>query len=274
MLAERVEAHAVSIVPRMGFVQVEQDGAVATVTFSNPGKKNAIPSAAWPDMEATFRSLSVTPEVRCVVVTGEGDDFSSGADVSAPPQARQEHTGWSSCARSAAPSKPSTRCPNRSSPGWQASAWAPPSTSPWAATWWWRATTPASRRSSPAAASASTAAAHGSCPAWSASTAPRSWPCWPTSSPPRRPSASVSSTGWCPAADLDATVASLAARLAAGPPLALSTTKRLLNQSAQVTLAQALEAEAQAQAVNLASRDTAEAMAAFVERRDPHFEGR
>jgi enoyl-CoA hydratase/carnithine racemase len=38
-----------------------------------------------------------------------------------------------------------------------------------------------------------------------------------------------------------------------GRPLALSTTKRLLNQSAQVTLAQALEAEAQAQSVNLAS---------------------
>ena len=68
--------------------------------------------------------------------------------------------------------------------------------------------------------------------------------------------------------------ADLAARLAAGPPLALSITKRLLNQSAQVTLPQALEAEAQAQAVNLSSQDTAEAMVAFVERRDPQFEGR
>ena len=92
MLAERIEAHAVSIVPGMGFAQVQTDGAVATVTFSNPGKKNAIPSAAWPDLEATFRSLATTPAVRCVVLTGEGDDFSSGADVSPGGPAREEHS--------------------------------------------------------------------------------------------------------------------------------------------------------------------------------------
>ena len=77
-----------------------------------------------------------------------------------------------------------------------------------------------------------------------------------------------------PRVDLDETVAELAGRLAAGPPLALSMTKRLLDQSAQVTLAQALEAEAKAQAVNFSTRDTAEAMRAFVQRREPRFEGR
>ena len=51
-------------------------------------------------------------------------------------------------------------------------------------------------------------------------------------------------------------------------------TKRLLDQSTQVTLAQALEAEAKAQAVNFGTRDTAEAMRAFVQRREPRFEGR
>jgi enoyl-CoA hydratase/carnithine racemase len=77
-----------------------------------------------------------------------------------------------------------------------------------------------------------------------------------------------------PRVDLDETVAELAGRLAAGPPLALSMTKRLLDQSTQVTLAQALEAEAKAQAVNFGTRDTAEAMRAFVQRREPRFEGR
>jgi enoyl-CoA hydratase/carnithine racemase len=76
-----------------------------------------------------------------------------------------------------------------------------------------------------------------------------------------------------PQADLDATVAEVAKRLAEGPPLALSMTKRLLDQSAQFTLAQALEAEAQAQTVNSGTKDTAEAMLAFVERREPRFEG-
>jgi 2-(1,2-epoxy-1,2-dihydrophenyl)acetyl-CoA isomerase len=76
-----------------------------------------------------------------------------------------------------------------------------------------------------------------------------------------------------PRPDLDATVAELARRLAAGPPLALSMTKRLLDNSGQLTLAQALEAEAQAQIVNFGTRDTAEAMAAFVEGREPRFRG-
>ncbi len=76
-----------------------------------------------------------------------------------------------------------------------------------------------------------------------------------------------------PAAELDAVVSEWASRLAAGPPLALSMTKALLNQSASVSMEQALEAEAQAQAVNFGSRDTREAIAAFVEKRDPVFEG-
>jgi len=77
-----------------------------------------------------------------------------------------------------------------------------------------------------------------------------------------------------PATEIDAFVDDWSARLAAGPPLALSMSKRLLNQSSAVSLAQALEAEALAQNVNFQSTDTAEAMLAFVEKREPRFEGR
>jgi 2-(1,2-epoxy-1,2-dihydrophenyl)acetyl-CoA isomerase len=77
-----------------------------------------------------------------------------------------------------------------------------------------------------------------------------------------------------PASELDAFVDDWAARLAAGPPLALSMSKRLLDQSSAVSLAQALEAEALAQNVNFQSKDTAEAMIAFVQKREPHFEGK
>lgn len=73
---------------------------------------------------------------------------------------------------------------------------------------------------------------------------------------------------------LDEAVATWAAELAAGPPVALAQTKRLLNDSFSVTLDQALEGEAAAQTVNFATRDTAEAMAAFAEKREPKFEGR
>lgn len=77
-----------------------------------------------------------------------------------------------------------------------------------------------------------------------------------------------------PASELDAFVDDWATRLAAGPPLALTMSKRLLDQSSAVSLAQALEAEAMAQNVNFQSKDTAEAMSAFVEKREPKFEGK
>jgi enoyl-CoA hydratase/carnithine racemase len=77
-----------------------------------------------------------------------------------------------------------------------------------------------------------------------------------------------------PDEQLDAFVDDWARRLADGPPLALSMTKRLLNNGSQVTMAQALEDEARAQTVNFFSADTAEAMRAFVEKREPRFEGR
>ena len=77
-----------------------------------------------------------------------------------------------------------------------------------------------------------------------------------------------------PGSAIDAFVDDWARRLADGPPLALSMSKRLLDQSSSMSLAQAIEAEAQAQNVNFASGDTAEALAAFVEKREPKFEGR
>jgi enoyl-CoA hydratase/carnithine racemase len=77
-----------------------------------------------------------------------------------------------------------------------------------------------------------------------------------------------------PETELDEVVAAWATRLAEGPPLALSMVKRLLNQSFEMSMAQALEAEATAQALALDSRDVADAVHAFREKRSPSFEGR
>ncbi len=77
-----------------------------------------------------------------------------------------------------------------------------------------------------------------------------------------------------PAGELDAFVDDWAAKLAAGPPIALAQTKWLLNNSLQVTLEQALEGEGMAQTVNSATADTDEALAAFLEKRPPRFTGR
>ena len=77
-----------------------------------------------------------------------------------------------------------------------------------------------------------------------------------------------------PAAELDGFSLDWAQRLAAGPPAAVSMTKSMLNRSFEVSLGQALDDEAQAQAINFSSQDAAEGLAAFVERRQPRFQGR
>ncbi len=73
---------------------------------------------------------------------------------------------------------------------------------------------------------------------------------------------------------LDAFVADWADRLAAGPPIALAMTKRLLTNSFAVSMDEALEAEGLAQSVNIKTEDTAEAIRAFMEKREPTFKGR
>jgi 2-(1,2-epoxy-1,2-dihydrophenyl)acetyl-CoA isomerase len=77
-----------------------------------------------------------------------------------------------------------------------------------------------------------------------------------------------------PADELDAFVDQWAATLAAGPPLALSMTKTLLQASGHSSMEEAVENEARCQSVNFASEDTNEALAAFSEKREPTYIGR
>ena len=79
---------------------------------------------------------------------------------------------------------------------------------------------------------------------------------------------------WVREADaIDAYVAELAGRLAAGPPFALSQSKALLNDGATASFAEALANEARAQPGNFATADSGEAYAAFAAKRDPSFTG-
>jgi enoyl-CoA hydratase/carnithine racemase len=77
-----------------------------------------------------------------------------------------------------------------------------------------------------------------------------------------------------PLAEIDAFVDDWADTLAAGPPLALSMTKTMLHYGAQASMEEAIENEARCQSVNFASQDTAEALAAFTEKREPTYIGR
>lgn len=77
-----------------------------------------------------------------------------------------------------------------------------------------------------------------------------------------------------PATEIDSLVTDWAERLAAGPPIALAMTKRMLNRAFEQSFEQALDDEARCQTVNFGTQDTVEAISAFLQKRDPHFEGR
>lgn len=72
---------------------------------------------------------------------------------------------------------------------------------------------------------------------------------------------------------LHATAFNLARQLAEGPSFALAMTKAMLHQEWSMGLEDALDAEAQAQAVCMATRDFQRGYAAFVEKRQPEFQG-
>jgi 2-(1,2-epoxy-1,2-dihydrophenyl)acetyl-CoA isomerase len=78
----------------------------------------------------------------------------------------------------------------------------------------------------------------------------------------------------CVAADeLHAAAEGLAGQLASGPTRSLGLSKRLLNASFETDLAHSLEHEGSFQALAATSDDLAEGMAAFKERRDTKFTG-
>lgn len=262
----------------MPYVELEraEAGTVATLTITNPGKKNAIPAAAWPAIEAHLREVAADTTVRCLVVTGAGDDFSSGADVSGTGEgpAGPRHHQLQQMRSVSAAIEALHAVPQ-----------------------------PVVARVTGVCVGVGMNIALG-CDLVIAADDARFSEIF------ARRGLSIDGGGsWVlprivgiqkakelallaeiigaeeaerlglvtrvvPRAELDATVADVVGRLVAGPPLALSMTKRLLNQSAQVTLPQALEGEAQAQTVNFGTRDTTEAMVAFAERRTPNFEGR
>lgn len=68
-----------------GKVAVARDGKIATVTISNPAKKNALNLKLLGELRRAFEELDST-ETRCVVLRGEGKEaFCAGYDITAIP---------------------------------------------------------------------------------------------------------------------------------------------------------------------------------------------
>ena len=257
----------------METLRVERtDNGVVTLTLDRPEKKNAINGTMFDELHAVFREVNDSPTDRVLVVTGAGDGFCSGADLSdrsrdaGHPLARLHHVGDVALALHRIPK-------------------------------------PVIAKVNGVAAGAGMNLALG-CDLIVASDTARfteifakrglsidfggSWLL------PRligmhrakelaffadiisaKDAAALGLVNRVvPAAELDRFVSDWADRLAAGPPIALALAKRLLSNSFAVSMDEALEAEGMAQSVNLGSEDAAEAIQAFLGKREPKFRGR
>lgn len=68
---------------------INRDGQIATVTFNNPLRRNALTKAAWELLTVTMQDLSSDDDLRCIVLRGAGSEaFSAGADISEFSQLR------------------------------------------------------------------------------------------------------------------------------------------------------------------------------------------
>ncbi len=61
--------------------ETDDDGRVATITLSRPERKNPLTFESYAELRDLFRALALASDVKAVVITGAGGNFSSGGDV-------------------------------------------------------------------------------------------------------------------------------------------------------------------------------------------------
>lgn len=257
----------------MQTLQVERADGVLTVTFDRPEKRNAINGVMWDELLEVFRGAVGSTEDRCVVMTGAGGAFCSGADLSDQSEGGATHQ-LANMRRINSVVQAFHELPQ-----------------------------PTIAKVGGVAAGVGMSLAVG-CDLVVASAEARF-----TTVFSRRGLSLDGASSWLlprlvgmqrakelalladtlsaeearavgivnrvlPPTELDAFVADWARRLAAGPPIALAMTKRMLDRSFEQTFEQALDDEARCQTVNFGTRDTLEAITAFLQKREPSFEGR
>ena len=247
------------------------DNGVVTVTMNRPEKKNAADAVMWDELRETWSSLAVDPDVRAVVMTGAGDAFCSGADLGGQGRDRHQLVSMNLIHQTVEAL--------------------------------YSIMVPVIAKVNGVAAGAGMNMAL-ACDLIVASDNARFSEIF------ARRGLSVDFGGtWIlprliglhrakelaffadvisaeqaaefgivnkvvPDSELDAEVDDWAARLASGPPLALAMTKRMLTLNASNDFKSALEAEGLAQTINFYTSDTKEAVAAFLEKREPEFRGK
>jgi 2-(1,2-epoxy-1,2-dihydrophenyl)acetyl-CoA isomerase len=253
-------------------VRLERDGQIATVTLDNPGTRNACSMSMWMAIRDIFRDLAAS-DARVVILTGAGGDFCSGAQLS-----NGDDEGWAGSKvngmrRLAGAVTAVHECPIPviakvdgvavgagfglamaadmlfcSERARFSAIFAKLGLSLDFGVSWFLAQRVGLHKAKEIALTAEMMNA-------------------------QRADQLGLLNGVVPTDQLDAKVAEVAASIAAGPPIALSITKRMLTNAANTSLASALETETLAQNVNVGTADMAEAMMAYHEKRTPVFRG-
>jgi enoyl-CoA hydratase/carnithine racemase len=74
-----------------GHIRVEKEGALGWLVFDHPERRNAISAEMWGEIPKAIAGMDADPEVRVIVLRGEGEvAFVSGADIS---QFQERRTG-------------------------------------------------------------------------------------------------------------------------------------------------------------------------------------
>jgi enoyl-CoA hydratase/carnithine racemase len=73
----------------------ELTDGVATITLNRPEKRNALSDELTPALRETLLVLDTHPEVRCVLLTGAGNAFCAGGDISGMGSGRNNNSSQS-----------------------------------------------------------------------------------------------------------------------------------------------------------------------------------
>ncbi len=60
---------------------VNDTGDTATITLNRPSRKNPLTFGSYAELRDLFRELPYASDIRCVILTGAGENFCSGGDV-------------------------------------------------------------------------------------------------------------------------------------------------------------------------------------------------
>lgn len=63
------------------YFRFESSAGVATLTLNRPERKNPLTFDSYAELRDLFRALAHADDVKVVIITGEGDNFCSGGDV-------------------------------------------------------------------------------------------------------------------------------------------------------------------------------------------------